>query len=519
MLPLPRSDRARKEPSYGIAPSPSARGTSTPLRSSFSPGNPLHEKRHVDACKLTAAAHPESDAHRRTWPAAACLLAVSAGMLVDQFWPAGAARWFTGFAAALFLLLEHRRIPPGIRRVALVVGGVSVLLLPFSASPATQLMRGIGIGALMVSLISAVSLLARAALENPQIHIITQHLLATPVRTRYLWFSAAAQALGGLLGMAGMNLLLQMAGRAKVDAQDERLAMFAAIMRSFSAATLWSPMVSNLTILIALYPGITWFTVAPLMLVLSAGAIAIGTALDSWRRRGRDAAPVFPAPAASLHAALWPMVAAMGGFLGAVLLLAQWLEIAVVGAIVILVPLAALVLQATQIRGGNRLGQAAARVRADVLALPMLAGEVALFMAAGCGGTIIAAAIPAPLTAALGNLLSHSAILACLALMLVIIALGFLAVHPVLSTVLVASSLPPQVLHLPPVVHLAAILSGWAISTCSTPFSMMALMASRYSGLSIYAVTTRLNRMYGLVCLIIASIALGLASSLRMASP
>lgn len=444
-------------------------------------------------------------------------MVVALATLADQFWPDGAARWVTGAAGALFLLLEHRRIPLGIRRIVLVVGGISVLLLPLSASPTTQLMRGLGIGGLMVSLISAVSLLARAALESRHTAVVMQHLLATSSRSRYAWFSIAAQVFGGLLGMAGMTLLLQMAGRGEMATEEDRLAMFAAITRSFSAATLWSPMVSNLAILVALYPGLTWFAVAPLTLALSVGAVTIGTALDAWRRRGSPASAPATRPAASLRATLWPMTAAMGGFLGAVLLLAHWLEIAVVGSIVIVVPIAVLALHVTQTRGRHRAAQAVARMRADVLGLPLLAGEVALFMVAGCGGTIIASAIPAPWTAALGGVLSHSPILACMALMLIIIGMGFLAVHPVLSAVLVASSLPPQVLHLAPVAHLAAILAGWAISTCSTPFSMMALMASRFSGLSILAVTTRLNRVYALLCLVIASVALGLASGLARA--
>jgi hypothetical protein len=67
--------------------------------------------------------------------------------------------------------------------------------------------------------------------------------------------------------------------------------------------------------------------------------------------------------------------------------------------------------------------------------------------------------------------------------------------------------------------HLAAILVGWAIATCSTPFSMMALMTSRYSGFSIYAVSVRVNHVFALVCLGIAALTLGIGSALVPVHP
>ncbi len=457
----------------------------------------------------------------RSWPGPACLIVVALGTLAHLFWPQAGAVWVMGAAAALFLLLEHRRIPPSIRRMSLAVGAASLLMLPFSAAPIPSLAKGIAIGGLLVSLVSSVSLLARAALHSPHTHVVTQHLLASGMRSRYAWFSVAAQLFGGLLGMAGVTLLLQMAARGEFAVEEDRLAMFAAINRSFAAATLWSPMVSNLTILVVLYPGLDWFTIVPLTLSLAVSAVLIGTALDLWRLRGRRTPAPAPAarPDTALYRALLPMIAAMAGFLGAVMLLAQALHIAVVGAIVVLIPPAVLALHRAQAKGRHRLAQAFSLLRTDVLALPALAGEVALFMVAGCGGTIIASAVPPAWTAAIGGALSHSPVLACLALMLAIIALGFMAVHPVLSTVLVASSLPPGVLHLAPMPHLAAILVGWAIASCSTPFSMIALMTSRYSGFSIYAVTVRVNHVFALICLGIAALALGIGSTLVQVHP
>lgn len=487
---------------------------------------PEHEGSRAPSVELNASTAPEvpealtalSTASPRTWPGAACLVAVALSTLANQFWPQSGVVWITGVAAALFLLIEHRRIPHSIRRVTLAVGGLSILLLPLTADPLPSLARGIAIGGLMVSLVSSVSLLARATLESPYTRIVAQHLLASGMRSRYAWFSFAAQLFGGLLGMAGVNLLLQMAARGEVNSEEDRLAMFAAITRSFSAATLWSPMVSNLTILLALYPGLSWSTVVPLTLTLAVGSIVIGIALDQWRLRGRSAPPPVDRPDGALTGALLPMMVAMGSFLLVVIGVAHALHIAMVGSIVIVIPLVALMLHRLQSKGMRRWRRAGGALRADVLALPGLAGEVALFMVAGCGGTIIAGAIPVAWTTVVGEALSHSAVLACFALMTAIIVLGFAAVHPVLSSVLEASSLPPSLVHLAPIPHLAAILVGWSVSSCATPFSMMALMASRYSGFSIYAVTVRVNHVYAIFCLAVAAVALGLTSVLMRAA-
>lgn len=460
---------------------------------------------------LASATRPVEPA---AWWGPGCLVLVAVSTLFAQFRPQAGAVWACGIAAALFLVIERRRIPPSIARVSVIVGLASVATMPFSHALVPSLAKGIGIGGLMVSLISAVSLLARAALNSPHSRVVAQHLLATGPRSRYLWFSMASQLFGGLLGMAGVNLLLQMASSDDAGAEDDRLSVFASINRSFAAATLWSPMVSNLTILIALYPGLSWFAVVPLTLGLAAGGIVVGTVLDLWRLRGREPAVRPGRPAQPLVGALVPLLLAMSGFLGIVMLVAARLHIAVAGAIVLVVPVVVLALHAAQAKGKRRVAQSVAMIRADVLDLPRLAGEVALFMAAGCGGTVIASAIPPSWTAAVGGLLAHSPVLGCLTLMLAIVALGFAAVHPVLSTVLVASSLPPALLHLPPLEHLAAVLVGWAVASCATPFSMMALMTSRYSGYSIYAVTVRANHVFGLLCIAIAALALGLASTL-----
>ena len=262
--------------------------------------------------------------------------------------------------------------------------------------------------------------------------------------------------------------------------------------------------------MLALYPGLDWFTLLPVSLSLGCAALTIGMGLNWWRLRGRPAGPAPPRPSEPLGPALLPLAAGMGSLLALVIAVAWSLKIAAAGAIVMLAPLAAAamsLLQATP--GPNRAARGLAALRTDYLRLPVLAGEVTLFMAAGCGGTVIASAIPPAWTALVGSLVAHSPTLACLALMSAVVALSCMAVHPVLSVVLIASSFPPALLGLAPLPHLASILVGSAVASTVSPFSMISLMASRYSGLSVYAISVQTNRAFTLLCLGLAAILLG----------
>lgn len=83
------------------------------------------------------------------------------------------------------------------------------------------------------------------------------------------------------------------------------------------------------------------------------------------------------------------------------------------------------------------------------------------------------------------------------------------AIHPVLSAVLIGSSFSPQLLGLPVVAHLCAVLAGWGLAIIVTPFSVLSLMASRYSGIPILVVSLRANLVFVTLAVLISSLLLG----------
>jgi hypothetical protein len=449
----------------------------------------------------------------RTVASMACMLGISLFTVSHMVWPRVPEVIALGLLSAIFLALEFRRVPAPIRRTAASLFGITLLLLPFAQAPWASLSRGILIGTMMGSLVGSVSLLARGARRSPQLKVVAAHLLAQGSRTRYAAFSMACQLFGGMLGLAGITILMEMASHDPDRNEADRVSLFVSITRSFSAATMWSPMFSNSAILLAMYPGRNWLGVLPYCLCLAGLSISVGMALDAWRRRGEPVRPARSTPAQPLLPTLVPMVAVMAGFLALVIAASVAVQVPIMGCIVVLAPLGAyglhVALGSARRGWATRARIAAGRFRADLVRLPIMAGEVMLFLAAGCGGTVIADAIPREWIQAVGMLLSGHPYLACLALMIAVVTLASLAVHPVLSTVLIATSLPPAVLGLPELSHLGSVLVGWCIAATVAPFSMSNIMASRFSGVSVLRLSLRANLVFASITILGAALALG----------
>jgi hypothetical protein len=144
----------------------------------------------------------------------------------------------------------------------------------------------------------------------------------------------------------------------------------------------------------------------------------------------------------------------------------------------------------------------------------VMSGEVMLFLASACAGTVMASAIPPAWTAAVGQLVGASPFLGSLFLASSIVLLSATAIHPMLSAVLIASSFTPQLLGLPVIAHLCAVLVGWGLAIIVTPFSVLSLMASRFSGIPLLAISLRANLVFVALSLLLSTLVLGAITTL-----
>lgn len=410
-------------------------------------------------------------------------------------------------AAAVLVVLEYRNIPANLRTTSLILLATSVILLPFARSPLAAVQRGIFISCLLLALMASVMLLARCAMRSRAVHVIGSNLRAQRPGRRYGSFSFAGQLFAAMLGMAGANIVMVMAAPPGEKPGEHKTSAIVAIMRGFSSASYWSPMFGNMAILLTLYPSLRWIEVFPVGVAVAQLTAIIGLLLHRFEAQHADAHEA-EAPPSGMAAAAIPLLAAMLAFLGAVIATSRQAGISTTAAIVLLGPWIAIALNIAMSHRGMRLKEGVRRLREDMLRFPGLASEAILFIAAGCAGSVMGDAFPATWVAGIGAALGSFPALGIAFLMFGIMAIALMGIHPVLTAVFLASTITPDVLQLSPLVHVTAILVGWGLSASLTPFSVLSLTASRYTGEGLYRISVARNWLFALVNSLVACAAL-----------
>jgi hypothetical protein len=400
----------------------------------------------------------------------------------------GAPSWLfmvAGAAALALIASGYALINPRLRATSFILFIVAAMALPFARAPVAALERGIFIAALLISVTSSVMLIARCAMQSHRIGFIGAGLRERQGTQRYLSFTLASQFFSGILGLAGANLMYIMAAPSTEGKNESRTATVVAVGRGFAAASCWSPVFGNMAILLALYPTLRWTEVFPVGLALGQVTIVVGALMNfaALSRMPPAPAPASLTPISTLLRSSLPLMISLLALLGLIMTASWLLHIVISAAIVLVAPFVSVLFNAANGRPRHRVADGVAGLARAMENFGALASEALLFMAAGCAGSVLADAIPFSWINAIGAALSGHPFLGLSFLVAAIIATSLAGVHPVLSAVFLASSLPPPVLGLPPITHMAAILAGWGLSANMTPFSVISLTASRYAGI------------------------------------
>lgn len=439
--------------------------------------------------------------------AVSCLIAIS---LARAFGAPASLFWLAALAAAVLIGAGYAGINARLRGTSLILFAVGLAALPLAREPLAAVERGVFVAALLISVTGSVMLIARCAMQSHRIGYLGAGLRERHGAGRYLSFTLVSQFFCGILGLAGANLMFVMAAPSTEAKSEGRTATVVAVGRGFAAASCWSPVFGNMAILLALYPTLHWIEIFPVGLAVGQMTIVVGALLNG--RAGGAAALAAAAaprtPAAALLRNALPLLISLLGLLGLIMLASRALHIVISAAIVLLAPLVSIAFHAATGRAGRRGADGLAGLLRSMANFPTLASEALLFMAAGCAGSILAAAFPQSWIAAIGGVLGGHAFLGLAFLIAAILCTALAGIHPVLSAVFLASSLTPQVLDLPPITHMAAILAGWGISTSVTPFSVLSLTASRYAEIGLYEISLGRNWRFALANAFVACVLL-----------
>lgn len=439
------------------------------------------------------------------------MITIPALTLADLLLPMRWTVWGIALATVVFIARQARHVAPQVRRTSAALVAVTAVLLPLLPTPGAALQQGIRIGSLIASLLVTINLLSRAAARVPRVRDLLEKLYHVPPSRRYGVISLTSQFFGGLLGLAGIAMMMETAARQKNLSYQDKLSSFSAVTRGYAALSLWSPMYSNMSIVLAMYEGAHWAGVLPVALAVTALFLVLGITLDKLFGSHRHARVQASAVSATeLVREGWPVLLGMFGFLSFMVLTSRGLGLPISAVIIATAPAAAWLLNAHLHGGIAAYGMATRQLTLDMSSFRGMSGEVMMFMASGCAGTVIGSAIPAAWTAAIGAAVAGSPALACLTISSAIVLMSAGALHPMLSAVIVGASLDPAQLGLPVLAHLTAVLVGWGLAIIVTPFSVVSALASRWSGIPVFMISFGANAIFVLLALGTSASMLGL---------
>jgi hypothetical protein len=452
--------------------------------------------------------HPALD--RRTMAGIGAVIVLIGSSLLRAFGGPGWLYLPTAVAATVLIIAGYARINQKLRTTSLVLFAAGIVLVPFAKDPLAAVQRGVFVAGLLLSLTSSVMLIARCAVQSTRIQMIGAGLRERQGTGRYMAFAVTAQFFSGILGLAGANLTFVMAAPAAEKPSQVRTDTVVAVSRGFTAASCWSPVFGNMAVLLALYPTLHWIEVFPVGLGVGQLTLIVGALLYRAGNKAHPPPASTPTPITGLLVNAFPLLISLIGFLVLILSLSRALHIVVSAAIVLMAPIVSLVFNAAMGREGHRWRDGAKGLGQSMLLFPAMASEAALFLSAGCAGSIMADAFPASWALAAGETLSSHPVFGISFLLVAIMMAALVGIHPVLSSVFLASTMTPQLLGLPPIAHMAAILAGWGLSASVTPFSVLSLTASRYSGEGLYQISLGRNAAFavvtsGVVCALLAA--------------
>lgn len=400
------------------------------------------------------------------------------------------------------------------RRVFVGVGVALVLLLALTHPDAwwDTTVRALRSSAFIAAFFTALSTLRNVAETSPAIRAGGIFLAAQPPGRRYAALTAGGHLFALLLNYGAISLLGSLASTSAATEPDPVIRshrtrrMLLAIQRGFVASLPWSPLAFAMAITTALIPDARWSDAVLPGLGASVILMATGWALDTIFKP-RLSAPVVRKPQEGSWALMLPLLFLLALMGITVFTLHEATGIRIVGIVMVEVPLISTIWALIQWRGGAPGAEPGPRIRRYLTHdLPGYKGELTLLMMAGFIGTV-GAPVLAPVIAAAGlDLGALPAGVILVALVWLIPLLGQLGMNPILAVTLLAPSIPTaDALGVPPAAIVTAIVSGWAISGASSPFTATTLLIGSFGGVSAAHVGVRWNAGYVAAVLLLLS--------------
>ncbi|WP_206611496.1 hypothetical protein [Falsirhodobacter deserti] len=402
-----------------------------------------------------------------------------------------------GTAAAMLAVLAVTLFVPSVRPSRLVFVAVAVLLTGWATLTRDDwllaLVRAAQLGATIISLFTALSALRNAAMSSSAILECGRVLARQRPGLRYVALTLGGHLFSLILLYGSISLLGSLAVESSardpnpvVRTQRTRRMMIA-IQRGFASTLCWSPLGFSMVITTTIVPGANWAAAALPCIVSAILMLVIGWGLDAiYKPPATGTAWVGETERWSVK--LRPLLVLLGIVIVGVAALHVLTGVEVIGAVMLFVPLLALVWIYLQPPPADMpKGEHARRRAKDFIAteLPSYNNEILLLFMAGFIGSI-GGFLLAPMASAHGPDLTAVPPWMIVAMMVWIIPItGQLGMNPILAVSLLVPILPtPAEMGIPPTALVAAITGGWALSGTTSPYTASVLLAAKLGGVS-----------------------------------
>lgn len=429
-----------------------------------------------------------------------------------------------GGAVLIYLTLSLPKL--AWTRLAFVVIGVGLAILAVMTRgdwPAV-LARGVVQANFICAFFVALATLRIPAAHSPAIHRCGRYLASRPPGKRYLALTSGGHLFALILNYGAIQLLGAMVERMVSEETDPHIAairnrrMLVAIQRGFCASIFWSPLAFSMVITTGIVPGASWAATVPFAMFHMAVFTAIGWAHDTLVK------PKLTGPRPQARAAeggiadLLPLLVLLLIIFGGVGLLEVLTGLRMAAIVMVFVPVVALawlIIEAFGRKGGGEAELRSQLRNLIVRDLPAYRSELVLLIMAGFIGAV-GGILAKPWIAAMGIDLSAVPLpLLLFAIMLFVPLAGQIGMNPILSVALFAPLLPaPEQLGVSPILIVLAIVSGWAMTGLTSPFTATTMLIAKMGHITPVRVGTSWNGAVFLISLAVLTLSLVILSTL-----
>ena len=427
---------------------------------------------------------------------------------ITVFSIAAAACWV---AFALLALANLSRAETVLLSVAAAIG---VLVAMFVAHPIAVMLHGLAQGAAYASLVLALSFVQAPAEGAPMVRRCGTYLIQQGPGRRYLALTAGAHLFGSVLNLGAIALLgsmIEQSNTLTAAGGDERVRavrhrrMATALLRGFGTTTLWSTGSVAPSVMLAMFPTVSWLQLAVNGLLLAIVMMALGWVLDrlQWSRATRLRAIVVPSTDTAAGALL-PMVGLVAAMVTSVVVVKQLVGLSLSIAVVLVVPLAATVWLLVQYRSlaitVRLLG------RHCTVRLPRMRWEVLGLGSAGFIGTGVAALVPPDALPGLLDALALPPAVLLIAASALMLCVGQIGINPIVASTILGGALGHLAHHaVPPMALITALMGPWTLYAMTSPFAASVIMAARVAETTPVTLGQRWNGWFLVLSFVVSS--------------